>query len=313
MSSVEPLRPVRLAGAAQGFNWLPVFIADEQGLFDRRGLAVEYLRLGSVEKATLAVKEGTADLAITPPEGAVIDYLGGGSLRLIAINSQRLPMSMVSRPGIGALADLQGARIGTSSLTEGTAVYTTRMLATVGLNYPDDYSFVLAGVHTTRWDALRAGGIDAAPQPAPWNLLARREGFSDLGDIAQILPEIIFAAIVADLSWINSNAETASRLIDALAEAHEIVNDPAQDATTLPVYERITVPGDPELARAGFEYTRDLGMWPAGLRVSPNAFATNLEVMEGAGLITADQRTAAAGSIDDRFLQTKGGEPDGPR
>ena len=26
---------VRLAGGAQGFNWLPVFVAEEQGMFDR--------------------------------------------------------------------------------------------------------------------------------------------------------------------------------------------------------------------------------------------------------------------------------------
>ena len=27
---------VKLAGGAQGFNWLPVFVAEEQGLFEKQ-------------------------------------------------------------------------------------------------------------------------------------------------------------------------------------------------------------------------------------------------------------------------------------
>jgi ABC-type nitrate/sulfonate/bicarbonate transport system substrate-binding protein len=86
------LTTVRLAGAAQGFNWLPVYVADEQGFFADAGLNIEYLRLGSVDKTTGAVRDGVADLAITPPEGAVADHVAGGRLRIIASNSERLPM-----------------------------------------------------------------------------------------------------------------------------------------------------------------------------------------------------------------------------
>ena len=31
---------LKLAGGAQGFNWLPVFVAIERGLFDRAGIEV---------------------------------------------------------------------------------------------------------------------------------------------------------------------------------------------------------------------------------------------------------------------------------
>ena len=89
---------VKLAGGAQGFNWLPVFIAEEKGLFEKYGLKIEYMRMGSVDKATTAVREGEADLAITPPEGAVADYIKGGDLRILASNSNRLPMSRKSQP-----------------------------------------------------------------------------------------------------------------------------------------------------------------------------------------------------------------------
>ena len=63
-----------------GFNWLPVFAAQQQGFFARHGLNVEIKRLGTVDKATAAVKSGELDMAITPPEGAIRDCVGGGNL-----------------------------------------------------------------------------------------------------------------------------------------------------------------------------------------------------------------------------------------
>jgi len=293
---------VRFAGGAQGFNWLPVFVAEELGLFAEHGLAIDYLRLGSVDKATKAVRDGTADLAITPPEGAIADHLSGGGLRIIAANSHRLPMSLVARPDINDIAGLRGKRIGTSSLTEGTAVYTQMMLQPHGLSYPGDYEFVLAGVHTARWDALQRGEIDCAPQPAPWNFLAERQGYRLLGEVNDVLPEIIFAGVIADAGWTSQNRDTVTRLVAALAEAHDIVNDPAHDEVTLPIYQRITTPDDPGLAAEGLAYTRDLGMWPSNLGVTETALATTLDVMVRAGLIAPDRRADAAGVLDPSFM-----------
>lgn len=293
-----PLDLLRLGGAAQGFNWLPVFVADEHGILARHGLAVEFQRLGSVEKATEAVRDGLVDLAITPPEGAVADHLAGGDLRILGSNSERLPMSMVARPGIADLAGLAGARIGTSSLTEGTSVYTRLMLEKVGLHYPRDYSFVMAGIHTTRWAALRAGEIDAAPQPAPWSFLAEREGFSLLGEVSDVLPEIVFAAFVVSGPWLEAHRDLAARFMAAMVEAHDLVNDPANDAVTRPIYQRITTPDEPDLAARGLAYTRDLGMWPTGALVSPTAFAATLDGMLGTGLIAPEQVAAAHGVLE---------------
>ncbi|KRE22288.1 ABC transporter substrate-binding protein [Agromyces sp. Soil535] len=305
----DVLATVRLAGAAQGFNWLPVFVADEQGIFARHGLRIEYLRMGSVDKATAAVREGEADVALTPPEGAIQNAVEGGGLRLIAANSVRLPMSLVATPKIAEIAQLRGARIGTSSLTEGTAIYTRWMLERDGLEYPRDYEFVLAGVHTARWDALRSGEIDCAPQPAPWSFLAEREGFHLIGEVNDVIPEIIFAAAVAESGWLDRNAAAAGALVAALAEAHAFVNDPRNDGVSVPIYQRITTPDEPELAERGFRYTRDMGMWPRGARIPRAAFEASLDAMVASGLLSKAAREPA-----DRVLETRfGNNTDGGR
>lgn len=293
---------LRLAGGAQGFNWLPVFLAEERGSFARHGIAIEYKRFGSVDKATSAVLEGDADLAITPPEGAVADFMKGGELRIVAANAVRLPMSIVARPEIDSLADLKGKKVGTSSLTEGTAIYTQIVLASQGLRYPGDYEFVLAGIHTKRWEALQAGEIDCAPQPAPWNFLAEDQGYKLIGEVNDFIPEILFTAIIGRSSWLHANRDLVVRFIKALIEAHAITNEPARQDVTLPIFQRITTPESSTLASRGLEYMRDMGMWPDGLAVPDKALRTTIDLMIRAQLLDERRRSEALKVFDTSYL-----------
>lgn len=293
----------RLVGAAQGFNWLPVFVAIEKGMFAAAGLEVELQKLGGVDKATKAVLDGEAELAITPPEGAVSDYVAGGEIRMIASNSNRLPMSLVARPEVTSLAGLKGKTIGTSSLTEGTAIYTQIMLAEEGLHYPGDYEFALAGIHTSRWDAMQAGEIDAAPQPAPWNFLAEDAGYNLLGEIPDYIPEIVFAGIIGKKAWLDANPGVIGPFLRALDEAYAFANDPANEAECAEIFQQITTKDDAGLAHRGFVYIRDLGMWPAHMEVTGKALATTIDLMIRAGLLAEDKRTEARGVFASEYLK----------
>ena len=296
------LTRLKLVGGAQGFNWLPVFVAIDEGLFEQHGLEVELQKLGGVDKATAAVLDGEADLAITPPEGAVSNYVAGGDLRIVASNSNRLPMSLVARPEIRSIENLRGKKIGTSSLTEGTAIYTQIMLAEHGLTYPGDYDFALAGVHTARWDAMQKGDIDAAPQPAPWNFLAADEGYSLLGEVSDAIPEIVFAALIGKKQRLDANRDVLTQLLKALMRAHALVNRTENDDRSASVFARITTPDNPELARRGFHYMRDLGMWPDGMEVPDTALDTTIDLMIRANLLDSSKRAMARGVFDPSYL-----------
>ncbi len=292
-----------LAGGAQGFNWLPVFIAEEHGIFARHGLTIEYKKMGTVDKATIAVLEGEADLAITPPEGAVSNFVKGGELRVIASNSNRLPMSLVAQPSIKSIQDLKGKKVGTSSLTEGTAIYTQMLLSKEGLQYPGDYEFELAGIHTKRWEALLAGEIDCAPQPAPWNFLAEREGFNLIGEINEVIPEIVFAAVIGRENWLDGNHDVVVRFLRALIDAYAITNDPGREDVTLPIFQRITTKDDVDLAARGLRYMRDMGMWPADLSIPQAAMDTTIDLMIRANLLDEAARAVAGEVFDRGFLE----------
>lgn len=303
---VAPLIPLSLAGGALGFNWLPVFVARERGFFERRGLAVELRRLGSVDKATAAVRAGEADLAISPPEGALADAAAGGSLRLIAANCNCLPLTLVAHQRFKCIADLRGAVLGTSSLTEGTAIYTREMLSRHGLRYPEDYRFELAGVHQGRWKALQEGSIDAAVQPAPFNFLAIDAGYTDLGEVSDVIPEIAFTAMLGRLDWLERNDATVLALLGALAEATAFVYDQANDGITVPIYMEVTQ-SDAGYARRALDYMRAKSAFAPALEIPPAALAKSIELMVQAGLLDAANTEKARAAWDERWARRAAG------
>lgn len=296
------LSPLKLAGGALGFNWLPVFVARERGIFERHGLAVELCRLGSVDKATAAVRSGEADLAISPPEGVLADAAAGGSLRLIAANCNCLPLTLVARAGIERIEDLKGTVLGTSSLTEGTAIYTREMLAQHGLQYPQDYSFALAGVHQARWKALQDGSIDAAVQPPPFNFLAIDAGYSDLGEVSDYLPEIAFTALLGRLEWVQAHEVAVLVLLRALAEATALVYDQSNDAMLVPIMMEVTQ-ADAAYAKRALDYMRDKSAFARALEIPSAALDKSLELMVKAGLLDAAAQDSARRGWDGRWAQ----------
>jgi ABC-type nitrate/sulfonate/bicarbonate transport system substrate-binding protein len=296
---------IRLGGGAAGFNWLPVYLAERKGAFAKRGLKVEIHKLGSVDKATAAVKARDVDIAITPPEGAIKDAAASGDLRIIASNAVRLPLTLVARPQHKKIEDLRGGKLGTSSMTEGTALYTMEMLRKHGLNYPGEYEFAVVGVHPARWKALQEGTIDAAVQPPPFNFLAIDAGYSNFGEVSDYVPDILFTAVICNRSWAQANRRTVTAFLRALSDATQWFYDPAYDAELIALAAEIAQ-ADGEHARQTVEYLRNKQTFMRDLSIPPAAFAKTLELMKKAGVADDALLSRAALVIDESYRQPAG-------
>ena len=282
---------LRVGGGAVGFNWLPVIVAERQGIFARRNLSIEIKRLGAVDKATAAVKTGELDLVITPPEGAIRDCASGGNLRIIAGNVNRLPLSLIANPRIRRIEDLRGARLGTSSLTEGTALYTMEVLRQHGLSYPGDYEFAVVGVHPARWKALQDGTIDAAVQLIPLNFVAEDAGYNNLGEVTDYIPEIVFTALIVDQVAAESRRNQIVSFLQSVMEGTRWLYDPANDETLLSLTKELTQ-AEGKYGRQALEYMREKRVFSPDLSIPDAAFAKSIELMQKAGL--ADDASAAS-------------------
>lgn len=287
-----------IAGGSVGFNWLPVFVAQRHGMFERHGLLVEAKRTGAVDKATAAVKLGEADLAITPPEGAIADRLRDGNLRIIAGNVNRLPLTLIANPRFSHIEQLKGARLGTSSLTEGTAIYTMEMLSRHGLHYPGDYSFEVVGVHPARWKALQEGTIDAAVQLIPLNFVAIDAGYANLGEVTDYIPEIIFTALIGRADWLDTHREVVVALLRGLIEATRWLYDPAHDAALNTLIMEITQ-SDAKYAQTSLAYMREKLVFARSLEIPAAALDKTLELMVKAHLLEQGRLVQACSALDE--------------
>jgi ABC-type nitrate/sulfonate/bicarbonate transport system substrate-binding protein len=304
MSSADQMQSsgalLRIGGGAGGFNWLPVIAAERQGMFARRKLTIEVKRLGAVDKATAAVKSNDVDIAITPPEGAIRDCVGGGDLRIIAGNVNHLPLSLIANPRIRRFEDLRGARLGTSSMTEGTALYTMEVLRQHGLRYPGDYEFSVVGVHPARWKALQEGSIDAAVQLIPLNFVAEDAGYVNLGEISDFIPEIVFTAFIVDRTAAHRRRTEIVAFLRGVIEGTRWVFDPANDETLIALTKELTQ-AEGKYGRQALDYMRAKKVFAPDLSIPDAAFAKSIELMQKAGLADDRLTVDARNTLDDSY------------
>src|SRR5437868_3300954 len=209
------MREITVGVVAPAYVNVPLWVAQERGFLERRGLAATERICGTTHGVTSALRDGEVDIALTAPEGSIADAVAGGPLRVVAGLIDTPPLSMIAIPAHKPFGDLRGGRIGTSSLTEGTRHVAERMLAAHGLSYPADYDFALEGSHVERWKALQAGTIDAALQMIPYDFMAVEAGFTDLGPVTEEFAlNAVCANIGAERAWLSS-------FLKALAEATE--------------------------------------------------------------------------------------------
>jgi ABC-type nitrate/sulfonate/bicarbonate transport system substrate-binding protein len=296
------LRTVTIGAGAAAFNFIPIFIAQRDGLFEKHGLEVQIKRTGSTEAATAALLSGDLDIAITPPEGALANYVAGGPLRVIGGNLNGLPLSLIANPRFQRIEDLRGAKLGTSSLTEGTAIYTMEILSRHGLRYPGDYEFSLVGVHTARWQALQSGALDAALQLIPLNFVAEDCGYKNLGEAYQYIPEIAFISLIVDIQWAEKNDAVLLATLKGIREGVSRFYDPRNDEAILRILADI-VKAEPKYIRQSLDLVRSRKMVPHDLAVPAAALETSVRLLRSANLLAEPPGLDPLGVLDSRFVQ----------
>ena len=270
------MKEITVGVVAPAYVNVPLWVAQEQGFLERRGLRATERILGTTHGVTDALRDGAVDIALSSPEGSIADALAGGPLRVVAGLIDRPPLSMIAIPRHRTFADLRGGRIGTSSLTEGTRHVAERMLAAHGLTYPADYDFALEGSHVERWKALQAGTIDAALQMIPYDYLAADAGFTDLGPVTE---EFALSAVCAR---VDTERPLVTPFLQALAEAAEWFRGHIEDSAAMAAA-RTSI--EPRYSLRACQALAADGVIPRDQRSAPGALAAAVGALRSSGLI----------------------------
>lgn len=288
------MREITVGAVAPAYVNVPLWVAQQRGFLERRGLRAAERILGTTHGVTNALRDGEVDIALTAPEGSIADAADGGPLRVVAGLIDRPPLSMIAIPSHRSFADLRGGRIGTSSLTEGTRHVAERMLAAHGLVYPRDYDFALEGSHVERWKALQAGTIDAALQMIPYDDMATDAGFTNLGPVTED-----FALNAVCVNQGSSERTAVTAFLRALAEAAEWFRGNIEESAAVAA-ERTSI--EPRYALAACQRLAADGVIPRDLRPGHAAIAAAAQAVRHAGLVRTETPDLAAAALDWSYL-----------
>ena len=125
-----------------------------------------------------AQRRGPVARGIT--EHVILDRESGGDLEIVAGSINRLPFSLICKPGIKSIDQLRGKVIGASSVEAGSSSLIMEILAQHGLKHPSDYTIRRVGPMMAVGSCCKTGEIDGGLQGVPMNFIALDAGFNTL-------------------------------------------------------------------------------------------------------------------------------------
>jgi len=77
------MREITVGVVAPAYVNVSLWVAQERGFLERRGLVATERILGTTHGVTNALRDGGVDIALTAPEGSIVDAVAGGPLRVV--------------------------------------------------------------------------------------------------------------------------------------------------------------------------------------------------------------------------------------
>ena len=216
-SSSHAATKFRIGIAAPTVNMLPLWMGENAGLFQARGLDVEIVNTDGGSRGLAEVGTGRLE-AMTVGLSATIDANGkGGDYRLIASGANTMSFRFFGAKGIGSAASLKGKTVGVSAFGSESDSAASLALKQLGLQR-SEVKVVESGGTLRRLEALKSGALAATALNEPADTEAQREGLPLLADLKANLPWI-FTAIVVDRRYLGAHREEVKNFLRAYVEA----------------------------------------------------------------------------------------------
>jgi len=247
------IRPVRVQVFTGAYSSIPVHVADELGLFQKHGLAVEKLPANSSSAALAAMIGGSMDIVESAADLVLANIDKGTELRYLMSNEGTnyvtvvvgehvaLPDEDLGYPAV--IANFSGHRIGVNAI--GSTIYLAALLMLEDAGLPaDEVEFVATGSAATTMSAWRSGSVDIqitfAPVP---ELLDTLDVARTLFVLADAGPDALrfqglYGGWVTTADFLNERPEQADAFIAAMREAIDWIRDPDNQAEMLPIAAR---------------------------------------------------------------------------
>ena len=212
-----------------GASNLPVWVAQERGLFAKQGLDVSFERTpssGALFKNMMSGKYqiGSAafDNVVAYVEGqAEMTIDGFDIVSVLGVHSGLV--SLVTRPEIKGFPDMKGTTVAVDSPASGYALVLYRILDQKGLVRERDYKVLAVGGTGERLDAMRQNRAAVSLISPPQDLEAGKLGFHTLGEPTKALGAYTGSVYNVRRAWAKDHEKELVAFARAIVAAHDVI------------------------------------------------------------------------------------------
>jgi NitT/TauT family transport system substrate-binding protein len=217
----------------------PLWFAKETKLFEKRGLDVRLVGMGTGSVSLRALIAKDLEIASLSGSGLVQAALQGADTVIISAAINGFIFKVFGAPEITSPAQLKGKKIGVSRYGA-TSDFAIRLaLKKWGLNPERDLSILQIGTTQDTVRAMQTKMLDAGVLSGTASLIARKAGFRELGDLADLGLHYPMAPIGTTKSYIQKNEGLVKEFMLAYIEAiHDFKRNKEAALTVLKKYTR---------------------------------------------------------------------------
>lgn len=249
-------------GYATASDFLPAFVAKEEGCFDRHNIDATLTRVpiasnipAAIVSGSLQIGMSTATILLQAREGGLDLQMVAGATRMLKDNPS---ISLVVRKGIDVkgASDLKGKKVGVPGLNSVADVMFKKWLKNAGVKL-EEVTFIETPFPQMP-DLLKSGTIDGAVAVEP--IRSRIVG----ADIGYRIPEEFYVAVHPDTilafwistsQWAKTNPEVVKKFRACLTEGLAFVKKEPEKAKVIekkylgfnsPIYPTMTIEARPD-------------------------------------------------------------------
>ncbi len=239
-----------------GFNW-GLYVGIDRGLFAHNGIDVTISGTPNSVTQMTQLSQGRFDIAMTAVDNVVAYVEGQGEAPIGAqpdffafLGSDSGFLSLVARSTIARVSDLAGRMLSVDAMTTGYAFVLFEILRRNGLQ-PGDYHVCRVGGMVQRYNSLLDGNEDATLLSAPYNILAKDHGLTELVKARSLLGPYQGNVAAARRAWARDNQRQVIAFIRGYREAISWLYQPSNREDAIGILMRNL----PEMPRALAEAT----------------------------------------------------------
>jgi ABC-type nitrate/sulfonate/bicarbonate transport system substrate-binding protein len=209
---------IRIAYSAISGVQLPLWMAQDKGLFKRQGLDTDLLYIGGGSVVVQAVLGGEVQFTRASAPGIMQASLRGADLVMIANTVNTLVYSVMTRPEVKTPEDLRGKKLGVTRLGGSTDFVVGLLAKKWKFQRGKDYTVFQTGGMPQLLTAVQTGIVDAGIISPPSNLQGFKIGLKELIDVSDLGIVFVNSPLSTTRSLIRNHRDVALRMLRAYCE-----------------------------------------------------------------------------------------------